>query len=309
MSKQQYIQKRIRPAGLEMIRKIDEISSEYVERGYKLTVRQAYYQMVSRGLLENCEKSYDLMIRLINDGRFCGLLNWSIFEDRIREAHGRYDILEVEPHDLDIEDIRWIINYRIDNFHLHSWTNQPFYVEVWIEKSALESVIARAAEKHDIPYLAVRGYSSSSALKEAADMFIRHADQDQKCILLYLGDLDPSGDDIPRCIQEKLKLLGADVAVERIALNLNQVKQYGPPPAPVKKSDKRAPRFIEKFGESVWELDALGPDVLEELVSSTVAKYFDQDIYAQLKEYERSEITKTRERLAPVIDTLNKLTA
>jgi hypothetical protein len=77
--------------------------------------------------------------------------------------------------------------------------------------------------------------------------------------------------------------------VNRIALNYDQIEQYGPPPNPAKVTDSRADSYIAEYGRSSWELDALDPDVLVALITDTILRYRDDDIYEDTIQREKEE--------------------
>jgi hypothetical protein len=82
---------------------------------------------------------------------------------------------------------------------------------------------------------------------------------------------------------------GADVRVDRIALNMDQIQRYNPPPNPAKESDKRAKKYIKQYGNQSWELDALEPVELDRLIRKQIEIYLDRKLYDQAKETEERE--------------------
>jgi hypothetical protein len=78
--------RRFREASLSLIEALSEIASNYADDGLKLTVRQLYYQCVARGWIENNEREYQKIIRLLTDAREAGLFDWAAIEDRGREV-------------------------------------------------------------------------------------------------------------------------------------------------------------------------------------------------------------------------------
>jgi hypothetical protein len=83
-------------------------------------------------------------------------------------------------------------------------------------------------------------------------------------------------------IEDRLERLwvGDSVEVRRIALTMDQVRQYDPPPNPAKLTDSRATRYIEEYGYDSWELDALEPAVLADLIRTHALAERDEDYYA-----------------------------
>jgi hypothetical protein len=133
---------------------------------------------------------------------------------------------------------------------------------------------------------------------ESANRFLDDGNTDKVLHLLYLGDLDPSGEDMVRDIEDRLRMFGADVNVEKIALTAAQVAKYKPPPNPAKMSDPRAADFVKKFGSSSWEVDALPPNVLNRIVRNAVKSLVDEDKMDAIKEQEEEDKTRLREAVA-----------
>lgn len=157
---------------------------------------------------------------------------------------------------------------------------------MWIEKEALIGVIASSCHDLDVQYFACKGYVSQSEMWRAT-MRLRDCETaGQRTTILHLGDHDPSGVDMTRDIEERLRLFGCETAVERIALNWNQVQQYSPPPNPAKLKDSRAKSYIAKYGHDSWELDALEPRVLRDLITNRVLASRDPDKYNETIEQE-----------------------
>jgi len=264
---------------LRLISIVNGIIAEYSAQGYELTLRQTYYQLVARGYIPNTEKSYKNIGKLINDGRLTGLIDWNAIVDRTRN-------LRVNPHWDSPEDIIWSAakSYMIDR-----WENQKTYVEVWIEKDALIGIAAKACEKLDVPYFSCRGYTSQSEMWRAAQRFIKKSDKVCR-IIIHLGDHDPSGIDMTRDIQERLDVFGASVYVNRIALTMDQIKQYNPPPNPTKLSDSRANSYISKYGLECWELDALEPNVIEALIQKEINDFiWDKKVFQKIADKEHEQ--------------------
>jgi hypothetical protein len=181
--------------------------------------------------------------------------------------------------------------YRFD-----LWADQPTYVEVMVEKQALEGVLQPVCSQLDVPFTANKGYSSSSAMYEASKRFLRRAEEGKQLFVIYLGDHDPSGIDMTRDVEERLDLflktsLGREdlitpnepsiIEVKRVALNMNQIRQLKPPENPAKITDSRAAGYISRFGRSSWELDAIEPRQLASLVQTAIAGLMDVKLFKQ----------------------------
>ena len=278
MPKIQYKEIAFRQKSLDLINLINGVIDEYSKQGYELTLRQAYYQLVARGYIENNERSYKNIGSLINDGRLAGLIDWNSITDRTRNLRNRshWD----RPQD--------VIYSAKHSYLLDKWEGQPNYVEVWVEKDALVDIVGQACHPIDTPYFSCRGYTSQSEMWTAAQRFIRQKNRDNRYII-HLGDHDPSGIDMTRDIQERLEMFGADVYVKRVALTMNQVQTYNPPPNPAKITDSRCGKYIDQYGEESWELDALEPQMLVNLIKSEVTALRDDEIYQAVCDREKQE--------------------
>ena len=289
MPKIAYIQRNFKDTTLETIDRANEIIEDYAAQGFMLTLRQLYYQFVSRDWLANTQRNYKNLGGIINDGRLAGLIDWSAIEDRTRN-------LESNPHWKSPADI---MRGAANSYALDLWAGQEFMPEVWIEKEALAGVIERPCEDLDVPFFACRGYTSQSEMWNAAQRLHGYKHKHGRTpVIIHLGDHGPSGIDMTRDIRDRLEMFflptGFDPPeIHRIALNMDQVKKYDPPPNPAKTTDSRFEGYMDKFGHDSWELDALDPATLVELVRKTILIYRDEDIYNE--EYDKQE--RGRDRL------------
>lgn len=256
-----------------VIEQANEIIEEYQADGYVLTLRQLYYQFVARDMIPNTQQSYDRIGSIINDARLAGKIDWDAIEDRTRELSVNLRLRD-PLHGLELLRDSW---YGID-----MWENQPQRVEVWIEKEALAGVIAGVCDELDVPYFSCRGYVSQSEQWRA---YRRHAAQ-QETIILHLGDHDPSGIDMTRDNQDRLDLFHGyrESKVERIALTPDQIAEYKPPPNFAKQTDSRFEAYAAEFGTDSYELDALNPAVLVQLIRDWVGRFRDDDLMAEKEE-------------------------
>ena len=290
-----YIDKTFTRKSLAVIDQANEICADYRRQGFDLTLRQLYYQFVARGLLPNQDTEYKRLGNIINDARLAGRLDWSYITDRTRNlrALAHWD---TPAHVLD--SAAW--GYRTDR-----WASQPHRVEVWIEKDALVGVISKACNALDVPYFSCRGYTSQSELWGAAQRLIRHRENGQYPIVIHLGDHDPSGIDMTRDITDRLALFGAHATVRRIALNMDQVRVYQPPPNPAKLTDARVEGYIARFGRESWELDALDPATLDALIQATIREYRDDALWQR----ESDAMQADRDRLTEIARRFEQVTA
>lgn len=292
MSKIRYIKKRFSSHSLEIITTANQIIEEYELQGFSLTLRQIYYQFVARDLIPNNIREYKKLGTVINNGRLAGLIDWEAIVDRTRN-------LQRNSH---WENPREIIETCAKAFAIDKWQNQDLRPEVWIEKDALVGVIEGICQKLDVPYFSCRGYTSQSEMWSASQRLERYFNQAQPAIIIHLGDHDPSGIDMTRDIQDRMGLFMGGVDVKRIALNADQVEEFNPPPNPSKVTDPRAKAYIVEFGYNCWELDALEPKIITNLIEKTVLSYRDDSKWAEMVALEQEH----REALEVVADTFGE---
>jgi len=277
MPKIQYQHKNFRAASLALIDTANDIIDEYSKMDFVLTLRQLYYQMVARAIIENSQRSYKRLGNLINNARLGGLVDWRAIVDRTRELRG------VSTW----ENPKGVMQSVLRSYKEDLWLTQPHRVEVWIEKDALTGIIEGVCNEQRINYFSCRGYSSASETWKAGQRLARYIQAGQDPLILHLGDHDPSGMDMTRDIIERLDLFSQSfIEVDRIALNMDQIEQYGPPPNPTKLTDSRAESYVVKHGYDSWELDALDPMVMAELIRGKVEAVIDQNEWNMALEQE-----------------------
>lgn len=275
-----YIEPNFRKSTLAMIAQVNEIITEYEAQGFSLTVRQLHYQFVSRDLYENTIENYNRLGRVVSEGRMAGLISWTAIEDRGRNLMG------LSHHKSPGEAIKEVR----DNYRRDLWHDQQNVCEVWIEKQALEGVIGTICDELRVNFFATKGYNSQSEQWRAGRRFAQYYQRGQRPIVIHLGDHDPAGIDMTRDNRERLSLFaGVDVQVIRIALNMEQIEQYKPPPNFAKEGDSKTDGYKRTFKQAFeeggyqpdacWELDALDPKIIQDLIDDCVSKFRDDAIW------------------------------
>jgi hypothetical protein len=319
-----------------VVQRAEQVATDYAAQGYDLTLRQLYYQFVARGWLPNVQKSYDKLGRIVEKGRMAGLIDWDHIVDRTRS----FESLSHWNSPTEIMDA------VSRSFRMDKWDAQPTRIEVWVEKEALAGVVQQPSERNDCGWFSCRGYSSASAMWGAAQRIGKHIAAGQNVIILHLGDHDPSGIDMTRDIEDRLtnfvmqdwvrahlpkyRDLNAQglltnyavikditehcggrgwLEVKRIALNMDQVEEYTPPPNPAKTTDSRFESYMELYGEESWELDALDPAVLDALITSEIDEVLDEDAWEERRQTEvraRHLLSQASHRWEEVVSFLER---
>lgn len=295
--KQCYVPTRFNSATRHLIALIDKMIREYLAAGYRLSVRQLYYQLVARGIVENTERSYKRIASIINDARLAGELDWDAIEDRGRDVETRaaWDSGQA------------VLNQAARGFHMDMWENQRDRVFVVVEKAALAGVLGGVCTKYDVPLLAARGYPSVSIMREMALQYIGNAISfGQQVTVLHCGDHDPSGIDMTRDLRERFELfLGDDAGsleLRRIALTRKQVDEKNPPPNPAKVTDSRFEGYKREHGDESWELDALEPSYLVALVTKHITEHIDDEKWEEREQQIEGVRTKLNKVAADFVE-------
>jgi len=192
-----------------------------------------------------------------------------------------------------------LVNLEVEERHTYC---VPFVVHnCWIEKDALIGVISKVCKEYDVPYFSCRGYTSQSSMWQAGEGRLRkNHENGQTTLIIHLADHDPSGIDMTRDIDDRLTLFAGwgKHDIDRIALNMSQVSEFNPPPNPTKLTDSRAKAYIVEFGHNSWELDALEPRVIADLIQDTLDAVIDLAAWDEIEQ----RITHNRKTLKAIAD-------
>lgn len=262
----------------------------------RLTVRQIYYRLVSASVIKNSRSAYNSLDKILVNARLAGTISFDAIEDRSREFLAG----DIEDYETPERFVEWRLEALKDSdvaYEMPYWLNQPQYVEVWVEKDALASLISQACNRYHVRLAPCKGYPSVSFLYEAAEK-LRNVDL--PITLLYFGDFDMRGKDIERYIIERFEGFGVTADVQRIALTRQQVESYNLPPQPAKKTDTMAQKWIETQGDVAWELDALEPTILLSLVETAVLEHLDKDVLEKRNE----RLRQNREKIREIVEKL-----
>ncbi len=194
------------------------------------------------------------------------------------------------------EDISDLIDRAIASYVLDRWQKQDYYIEVWVEKDAISSFIKRVTDRFQIPLMVNRGYSSATAVYKGKKRLNKKLYLDQKnCVILYLGDHDPSGLNMIEDIEKRLGIFRCHAEIDHIALTMAQIKKYKPSPNPTKITDSRSKRYIKMYGNDSWEIEALKPTALVKILEDNIKKYLDKDKFQEVINREEEDKERLRD--------------
>lgn len=286
-----------------IIEQANTIINDWQAKGYSLTLRQIYYRFIALDWFpaswideeynkrhklppttKNTIKNYKKLGEILSDARLGGFVDWDAMEDRTR------NLLGLQHWESPEDAIKWLSEqYRIQKDKTQKWR-----IEVWVEKDALLGIFERVCIEPDmdIAYISLRGYNSQSEMWGAAQRILHYEAAGQKTLVLQFSDHDPSGIDMYRDIRDRLRLFGCNAVIRRMGLTIAQVRKLDLPPNPAKETDIRYEKYVERFGNESWELDALEPDALAALVRKGVKSVREPGKWEATKVKEKREKAK-----------------
>lgn len=271
----------------DKLNKVQKVLSE-LEAYIPLTLRQVYYQLVSKGFIDNNKSQYGMLSNLLKWGRINGYIGWETIEDRTRTFH---DLTGWESYQ---SFTNASLEHFLSRYSRDLLQTQDRYLEVWVEKDALSTIFTKVARKYTVPVVVCRGFSSVSFLND----FKKRLDvrQDKLPLVLYFGDFDPSGVEMLNAMKTTLndELEVNRIEFKRIALLQEDIHEHKLPhnPDALKLTDTRARKHITAYGEVAVELDALRPDVLESKIKNAIEDEIDIDAFNAEVEEQNDEIDK-----------------
>jgi hypothetical protein len=256
--------------------------TEIIEDDPPMTVRQVFYQLVARGVIEKTEDQYQTtVIRLMTEMRLSGALafHWVVDESRRVRVTRTYN------------DIADAIENTAKFYRRSALAQSPDYLEMWCEKDALSGVLWDVTSEYDVPLMISRGMPSLTFLFTSACAISEAYEQGKDAFIYQFGDHDPSGVLIPKTIEKRLgemceRLDCRPPIVERVALTEEQIAAYRLPTRPTKRDGNH---HAKNFSGNSVELDALPPHVLRDLVRETITRHIPQDQVNALRVAEDSE--------------------
>jgi hypothetical protein len=331
MAIQKFRDVNLRQAALDIVSHCNTVIKNYQQQGLRLTLRQLYYQCVTVNLFPNSEKSYKRLSTIVSDARLAGLMDWDAIEDRVRQPRSAsewdnladlvegalwsYRLPRWEGQDNYVElwvekdALAGVLAPIANRWHVTMMVNRGYSSQSAMYESAQRFLKAcyqpvyEADSKEDAADMPSGSFARYLAEERGLNVIEPREDDGENpplaCVrqpvLLYLGDHDPSGEDMVRDIRDRLQMFGIeDITVTKIALTMTQVKKYAPPPNPAKITDPRAKDYIAQHGAVSWEVDALPPNVLTQVIEASIKQYVDVAKMDAIKLREEEDKKKLR---------------
>lgn len=275
-----------RAESLALLNDVRAVLAEYRDH-LPMTLRQAFYRLVSRGFPKD-ERAYSRLGDMLNRARRAGLIPWHTIRDDGGQWTGGGGWESAA---------QWLRATRgsAERFRLDRQLGQPVRLVLLCEAAGMAPMLADAAEPYSVPVLGSGGFDSVTMKRSLADRLARHP----RAIVLHVGDHDPSGTHLFASLAEDvaaiMRGLGHQPAdFHRLAVTPEQVAAFNLPTAPPKPTDRRS--FT---GETV-QAEAIPPDALARLVVEAIEARQDATIRAALLDREAEE----RARLVRHLDRL-----
>ena len=288
MACEQYLERRFQKHSLVMIDRVNQIIAEYHEgRGLALIVRQIHYQFVARGWQANTSARYGALVYAITNGRDAGLIDWDAIEDRSRAIQRVSTWRNPEQ----------ILAAAAASYREDLWATQPRHIEIWVEKDSLAGMFDAVHRDYRVPIYPHRGGDSTTNIRAAGVRLAEKIELGAEPLILLFNDHDPAGWTMRRDIPERLEFYARQpIEVRVLGLTMEQVRRLQPPSNFAKEKDPNHEAYIREFGtEECWELDALPPDLFDQLARGVIEAELDHEAWRRALARE----ARNRRKLTP----------
>jgi hypothetical protein len=290
---------------LDAIVKIIDDLEEY----WPLSVRQIHYKLLNDPPLIHASKphsryrndlsSYKSADELLVRARFEGGVPFEAIHDKTRSVvtWGRHR--SIGPF------VREDLDNLFKDYYRDLQQSQPDHIEIVGEKNTIEGIIRPVANEYCIPYTIGRGYTSVPPRRAMANRFKRSGKN--RLLILHLGDFDPEGEDIPstfaRSMRDDLKI--RSVIAIKVGLTAEQVQELRlAPQMKTKERSSRTKKFVAKYGDDVYELEAAPPDWMQAQLRKTIDGVMDVDAYngeIDAEKREAAQLDRVRRKIKAML--------
>lgn len=283
---------------------------------WPLSVRQIHYRLLGpdaplthaskpNSRYVNDGKSYDKLIDVLSRGRIEGRIPWEAIDDETRPEMLSDDFWNTG------EFFKGHIDYFLTGYRRHRQQSQENHIEIVAEKLTVKTILEGLAAKYSIPLTINRGMSGPTVKRKIAKRYWRS--KKRSLIVLVVSDLDPAGMSIAQDIRDAFER-DFDIDEDRIevykaALTIDQVNEMGLEPSmDAKESSPTYAEFVREYGTTnAYELEALEPAVLQQVLEDAILDVMDMDAYQAEVDAERKdavEIMATKNAVLEFVKTL-----
>ena len=279
---------------------------------WPLSDRQIHYALLNdpplihagkpNSTYQNTKQSYKALVDLLTRARLEGFIPMEVIADATRPMV----VWNVYA------DVQTFIGAQLDQFLKGYWRDlmqsQPDHVEIIGEKNTIEPIIRPVAAEFCIPMTIGRGYCSLPPRFEIAQRFEKSGKE--RLVLLILSDFDPDGEEIAHSLARSLRDdFGIDdVEAVKVALTAAQVEEFDLPPVmQAKQSSTNYRRFADQHGDDVFELEAVPPEVLQNLLRDAIDAVIDTEAFNHEIDQEKQDaasLETTRRRVQGLLGNL-----
>jgi hypothetical protein len=276
------IRAKISPEKRSMLDAAIGILNRY-EDIWPLTLRQVHYRMLVLAILRNAKdprsvyvndrRSYQDLSKLLVRARLAGDVPFEAIEDETRPITNWKTWGSTGPF------VREHLDKVFKGYRRNLQQSQSAFTLLFVEKMTVQAIAQRAASPYHVPVFVGRGYPSLTSVHAIAEQF-RRSGKD-RMVLLGAGDHDPEGlnivDRLAASLRDEFGVF--DLTTVRVALNADQVRDLALPPLLfAKESSSRAAGYVAKHGANVYELEAVEPDTLQQMIGDAIEGVLDMDL-------------------------------
>lgn len=252
---------------------------------------------------DNTHNSYKSLVDLLTRARLEGSIPFEAIGDDTRPVT-TWNVFQTP---------RGFISKQIDGLLKGYWRDlmhsQPNHIEIIGEKNTIDSILKTVAMEYCIPLTTGRGYCSLPPRYAMAERF--HRSGKSKLIMLMVSDFDPDGEEIAHSFARSMR---DDFEIEnihpiKVALTQDQVEGFNlPPDMRAKKTSSNYDKFVEKYGDDVFEVEALKPEELQIILRNAIDSVIDRALFNHELEQEKADSAYLQGVRNTVHDTLKELT-
>jgi len=276
---------------------------------WPLSDRQIHYGLLNNPPLKHASKpdsvygndlaSYKALVDLLTRARLAGLIPFEAIADEARPI----DVWNV--HDNPRPFIQGELKGVFRGYCRNLMQSQPNHIELVGEKNTVASILRPVAGEYTLPFTTGRGYCSLPPRHAMAQRFFKSGKE--KLILLLVSDHDPDGNEIAASFARSMRDdFGVDqIHPIKVALTQEQVERFNLPPGmKAKASSSRCAKFVDEHGHDVFELEALPPETLQQVVREAIEAVIDREAYAAEIEAEGKDLAFLAKSRGKVVSAL-----